>query len=55
MKTQTQEKAEMLRRRLGDRCPAALRAPLMAVQDGTELPGSAKDILDMAEFCLKEQ
>ena len=50
MKTKNQEKAEMLRRQLSNHCPAALRAPLRAVQDGT-----AKDILDMAEFCLKKR
>ena len=55
MKTKNQEKAEMLRRQLGNLCPAALRAPLRAVQDGTELPGTARDILDMAEFCLKKR
>lgn len=55
MKTKNQEKAEMLRRRLGNHCPAALRAPLRAVQHGTEEPGTAGDILDMAEFCLKKR
>ena len=49
------EKAELYLHLLGDRCPAALRAPLMAVQGGTEFPGTARDILDMAEFCLKKR
>ena len=32
--------------------PSSLRAPLAAVHDGTELPGTAHDVLDLARDVL---
>ena len=42
------EKATLLLRILGDACPSSLRSPLRAVRDGTEVVGTAEDILQIA-------
>ena len=43
-----QEEATYLLRILGDACPSSLRLPLRAVRDGTEVAGTAEDVLQMA-------
>ena len=42
------EEATYLLRVLGNTCPSSLRAPLRAVRDGTEVVGTAEDVLEMA-------
>lgn len=38
----------------GERLPAALRGPLAAVRDGTEIPGTADAIMDFADQWLAD-
>jgi len=53
MATQAQkERAAELRRILAGKLPSSLRAPLRAVQDGTEVPGTAEDVLSLATDVL---
>jgi hypothetical protein len=44
--------AAALLRQLGDRIPSVLRLPLRRVVEGTEIPGTAADILQFAEQAL---
>lgn len=50
---QEQEEALALRRELGDAMPSSLRMPLWAVQEGSEVPGTAEDVLAMARHAAR--
>jgi len=43
--TGNQAEATVLLNLLGDACPSAFRSPLRAVREGTEIPGTAEDVL----------
>lgn len=45
--TGNQVEATVLLNELGDSCPSALRSPLRRVREGTEISGTAEDVLQM--------
>ncbi len=50
--TLERERARRCIQELGDNMPASLRAPLAAVRDGTEIPGTAADVLEFGRSAL---
>jgi len=54
--TGNQAEATVLLNTLGDACPSAFRSPLRAVREGTEIPGTAEDVLRAArELIVTEE
>ena len=50
--TGAQAEATVLLRGLANSLPSSLRSPLRAVMDGTEIPGTANDVLTLARGLL---
>jgi hypothetical protein len=48
------KRAAAILRKHGDEIPAALRAPLMAVRDGTEVPGTLEGVMEFADEWLPQ-
>ena len=49
------KRAGELLRQHGDSIPASLRAPLGAVRDGTEVPGTLEGVMEFADEWLEKE